>query len=567
MTLTDTAALDGARADSLTAASFRTVFNSATGEQIEFTEVREDVVRLNWRSTPGGAITEHVHPRQHERFIITAGDAHFMLNGEERVVGPGETLDVPAGVPHSEGNPGSVDVVGVVELRPALHTKQMFEAFAGLAAEGKTTSRGAPKNPLQLGATVWHFRHESRATSPPVWLQNLVLAPLSVLAKVVRVRPYYVRWDTREHQPQPESLMNPSQQDPQDDPTHSDLDQTRADTDQTHSDRDQTSSDQDQGSADIDQLAADSDQAASDRDLAHGGAQDAYDSSREARERTTEARRTTPNERHNTASARDATAHDRDLSALARDRAAEARDLEDDGWDAEIASLTSSYGTKRRQAVGRSALRAARDRKRAASDRSRSAMHRVDADADRDRAAKDRELAAEDRVLAAEDRAQAAAEREADEIDTVTGARRRAPGLADIRREIDRAQRVNGRLVAAYVDVDGLKATNDARGHQAGDVMLKHIVGVLQKHLRAYEQVVRLGGDEFVCTISDTTIETVRERFAQITTELSLTPDHGSITVGFAQLADRDTPMDLINRADRQLMAARATPDHGTAGT
>jgi uncharacterized protein YjlB len=189
MTHTDTAAPDDARADSSGAAPFRTIFNSATGEQIEFTDVREDIVRFNWQSKPGGSITEHVHPRQQERFIITAGQAHFTLNGEKRVVGPGEPLDVPAGAPHSEGNPGSVDVIGVVELRPALRTQQMFEAFAGLATEGKTTSRGAPKNPLQLGATVWHFRHESRATSPPVWLQNLILAPLSVLAKVFRVRP------------------------------------------------------------------------------------------------------------------------------------------------------------------------------------------------------------------------------------------------------------------------------------------------------------------------------------------------------------------------------------------
>jgi mannose-6-phosphate isomerase-like protein (cupin superfamily) len=197
MSLTGAASPDRARADSLASASFRPIFNSATGEQIEFTHVREDIVRMNWRSIPGGAITEHVHPHQQERFIITAGEAHFTLNGENRVVGPGETLDVPAGTPHSEGNPGSVEVVGVVELRPALGTQQMFEAFAGLATEGKTTSRGAPKNPLQLGATVWHFRHESRATSPPVWLQNLILAPLSALSKVFRVRPYYQRWNTQ----------------------------------------------------------------------------------------------------------------------------------------------------------------------------------------------------------------------------------------------------------------------------------------------------------------------------------------------------------------------------------
>ena len=75
---------------------------------------------------------------------------------------------MPAGVPHSEGNPGPGEIEGVVELRPALLTKEFHEALAGLVADGKTTPRGAPKNPLQLGATFWHFRHESRITSPPI---------------------------------------------------------------------------------------------------------------------------------------------------------------------------------------------------------------------------------------------------------------------------------------------------------------------------------------------------------------------------------------------------------------
>jgi mannose-6-phosphate isomerase-like protein (cupin superfamily) len=195
MTATDTAS-----------ARFRQFSNPATGESITFTATGEDgddddVVRFNWRSLPGGAITEHLHPHQQERFMIAAGDAHFTVNGEERIVGPGQTIVVPAGVPHAESNPGSVAIKGIVELRPALRSKQMHEAFGGLAAEGRTTSRGAPKNPLQLGATLWHFRHENRVTSPPTWAQNVILPPLAALAKVFGVRPYYKRWDSRISQP------------------------------------------------------------------------------------------------------------------------------------------------------------------------------------------------------------------------------------------------------------------------------------------------------------------------------------------------------------------------------
>ncbi|MGO9750311.1 MAG: cupin domain-containing protein [Solirubrobacteraceae bacterium] len=179
---------------------FRQFSNPATGESITFIATgqdgAEDVVRFSWRSLPGGAITEHRHPHQEERFTIIAGEAHFTLDGQNRFVGPGETIVIPVGVRHSESNPGSVVIEGVVELRPALRSKEMHEAFGGLATEGKTTPRGAPKNPLQLGATLWHFRRENRVTSPPTWLQNLILPPLAALAKVFGMRPYYDRWDS-----------------------------------------------------------------------------------------------------------------------------------------------------------------------------------------------------------------------------------------------------------------------------------------------------------------------------------------------------------------------------------
>ncbi len=180
---------------------FRQFFNSATGEQIQYTAVAEDnsgeLVCFNWRSVPGGVITEHLHPHQEERFTITAGEARFTLNGHEHLARAGDTVVVPAGVPHSEGNTGTADIEGIVELRPALLTKEFHEAVAGLVADGRTTPRGAPKNPLQLGATFWHFRHESRVTTPAIWVQNLMLRMLWAVAKVFGVKPYYPRWDSR----------------------------------------------------------------------------------------------------------------------------------------------------------------------------------------------------------------------------------------------------------------------------------------------------------------------------------------------------------------------------------
>ena len=180
---------------------FEPFFNPATGEWITYTALAEDsdgqLVRFTWRSVPGGVITEHIHPRQEERFTILAGEARFTLNGQEHLARAGETVVIPAGAPHSVGNPGPAEIHGIVERRPALLAKELHEAFAGLVADGSTTATGAPKNPLQLGATFWHFRHESRVTSTPIWVQNLMLPPLWALAKVFGVRPYHHHWDSR----------------------------------------------------------------------------------------------------------------------------------------------------------------------------------------------------------------------------------------------------------------------------------------------------------------------------------------------------------------------------------
>jgi quercetin dioxygenase-like cupin family protein len=179
---------------------FRPFYNPATGEWIQYTAIAEDnggqLVRFKWRAVPGGVIPEHIHPRQQEQFTIVAGEARFTLNGQEHVARAGETVVVPAGVPHSVSL-GPAEVHGVVERLPALRAKEFHEALAGLVADGKTTPAGVPKNPLQLGATFWHFRHESRVTSPPIWAQNLILPPLWALAKVFGVRPYHERWDSR----------------------------------------------------------------------------------------------------------------------------------------------------------------------------------------------------------------------------------------------------------------------------------------------------------------------------------------------------------------------------------
>lgn len=145
----------------------------------------------------------------------------------------------------------------------------------------------------------------------------------------------------------------------------------------------------------------------------------------------------------------------------------------------------------------------------------------------------------------------------------MTGARARAPGLRDLEVEINRARRTTGRLAVAYVDLIGLKAINDTRGHSAGDALLAAAVRVMRSHLRSYDVIIRIGGDEFVCVMSGATVEDARRRLDQIQAEAAASGL--GVKFGIAELEPGDAPSDLIERADSQLLSSGVPPITGPA--
>jgi len=134
---------------------------------------------------------------------------------------------------------------------------------------------------------------------------------------------------------------------------------------------------------------------------------------------------------------------------------------------------------------------------------------------------------------------------------------RRGAGLSAIGREINRAQRIGGEVVAAYVDVDGLKAMNDTNGHAAGDRLLIAVADSLRACLRSYDVITRVGGDEFVCVLPGITVDNARRRFGAVSTMLAEGGSGTSITVGLARLETGDSVDDLIQRADDEVSKAR----------
>jgi diguanylate cyclase (GGDEF)-like protein len=335
--------------------------------------------------------------------------------------------------------------------------------------------------------------------------------------------------------------------------TRVDAEQTRSDEDQTAADTDQTAADNEQAAADSDQAAADTDQEASDRDLAQGGDPDVHDATRELRDQGAQQRREGNQHRVDAAVLRDAVALGRDQAAEARDRAATLLDRELEARDA----AEESHAHNDLKAEER-LRRLAANRRRAADARAAAAQARLQAAEDRRQAGNDREQAALDRLEAREQRDALLSQLADSQVDPLTGARARAPGLKDLDREISRARRTEAELTVAYVDVVGLKAVNDTRGHAAGDTLLRDLVEAISSHLRTYDSIVRLGGDEFLCFGPGSSIENVRKRFDSVQARLETGPNRCRFKVGLTALEPGDTAESLIERADSAMPASPA---------
>ncbi|WP_414462170.1 diguanylate cyclase [Hyphomicrobium sp. DY-1] len=82
--------------------------------------------------------------------------------------------------------------------------------------------------------------------------------------------------------------------------------------------------------------------------------------------------------------------------------------------------------------------------------------------------------------------------------DALTGLRNRL-SLDEAIEDCDRADGVDKELAVILLDIDHFKSFNDTAGHQAGDVCLKRVAGIVQSELRDYsDDVFRFGGEEFV---------------------------------------------------------------------
>ena len=151
------------------------------------------------------------------------------------------------------------------------------------------------------------------------------------------------------------------------------------------------------------------------------------------------------------------------------------------------------------------------------------------------------------------------------DVDPLTGTYNRQTMLGDLNAERERTIRTGIPTAIALVDLDHFKAINDTHGHQAGDVVLQSVAGILQSHVRPFDKVYRYGGEEFLICLPNadmTQCARVLERLRRVV-EASpvVTSDalHLPVTasIGAAPMTKGRTVEQIIEKADQALYAAK----------
>ena len=133
--------------------------------------------------------------------------------------------------------------------------------------------------------------------------------------------------------------------------------------------------------------------------------------------------------------------------------------------------------------------------------------------------------------------------------------------------EIHKAQVEYSDLSLIFLDVDNFKVFNDVNGHQAGDILLRELSGLMQESVRNKDVVARWGGEEFV-VMCPNTAESVAARLAE---ELRRTvaehafsgadsQPHRKVTIsaGVSTLVKFNDKQSLVQAADRALYEAKS---------
>jgi mannose-6-phosphate isomerase-like protein (cupin superfamily)/uncharacterized protein YndB with AHSA1/START domain len=126
----------------------------------------------------------HVHPTQTEHLEVLSGELQVELDADRHRLHPGESIEIPRGMPHLQlgagGEPGHVRI----RVTPAGRTEAYLRRLAQLSDEGGFDREGRPR-PLAGARMLLDFSDVGYATIAPLWVQRAAATALLVGARHV----------------------------------------------------------------------------------------------------------------------------------------------------------------------------------------------------------------------------------------------------------------------------------------------------------------------------------------------------------------------------------------------
>ncbi len=114
-------------------------------------------------------------------------------------------------------------------------------------------------------------------------------------------------------------------------------------------------------------------------------------------------------------------------------------------------------------------------------------------------------------------------------------------------------------------DLNGLKLTNDAFGHAAGDILLKEMAKMIKAACRKDDIVARWGGDEFIVLIpgaDEKMAATICKRIEEYCSDIKLYDIHFSISIGSETKYKTDEDPKIIIKRSEEKMYRKKTADN-----
>ena len=126
----------------------------------------------------------------------------------------------------------------------------------------------------------------------------------------------------------------------------------------------------------------------------------------------------------------------------------------------------------------------------------------------------------------------------------------------------NRIRKVRGQAGVAMIDLDDFKLYNDTCGHNAGDLVLNTVVGIIRGCIRKTDIQIRYGGDEFLLILPDVDEEIFSKKLKQIRNMVceAEVPEYArlrlTVSIG-GVLADNETIESAVSRADGLMYQAK----------